>query len=220
MKLLSKFLLIFMFQIPGIIQADMLGGDVVILTNIYNSMLNQIKIIKEELEELKKASDLAKQTTDVMSGLKHEYDFVKDFDFNSELHNIVAKFSDLIDFDEFSNINSPEEKLKLKWEKIKKRLESNKNGVEQRTEKELEDLKRRLKSTVVYEEMRNRFLQEVIDPTSVTDKDFQSRIASSTAILAAVVLEEQIKKKENDLVAREKLVDEMKWDADFINFLE
>lgn len=173
---------------------------------------------------MKSVSDSAMKTRELMGAVQEEYHFVDNFNLDNEVNSIVSDFADLTYIDELSNVKDPEQKYNLIRMEINKRFKESEGGVVNqdppRTEQDIEALERRLRALEAYEKMRDKYLKEAANSEAETDKDIQQRIASSTSMLAYIELERQIEEKERELMAKEKLLDQMRWDAEFVNYLE
>lgn len=201
------------------VSADVAGADVKILSGIYAKTIEQIKVLREDLEQMKFLSDTAKQTTEIMGAVQEEYDFINNFNLENEINNIVSDFADLTYIDELANAKNPEDKYNLIRGEIDKRFkEENQSGTDI-SKAEKDALEARLRALEAYEVMRNKYMKEAMNPSAKTDKDLQSNISSSTSTLAALALEEKIRQKEQELLAKEKVMDQMRWDAEFTNYL-
>ncbi len=221
MKTLKPIVLITALLCFNSAYADVAGADVKILSSMYAKMIEQIKVMRDELDQMKFLSESAKQTTEIMGAVQEEYHWINNFNLENEINGIVQDFTNLTYIDELAGAKDPETKYDLIRAEIDRRFsDEEKSTGTTISDEEKEALEKRLRALEAYEKMRDKYLSESLKPTGESDKDIQSNIASSTSMLAALALEDRIRQKEQELLEKEKLMDQIRWDSEFTSYLK
>lgn len=216
-NLLSKGLFIVLALTSANASQAFSPGDTKVLTQIYAQMKEQLETLKDELEEVKAVNDELFQAREYLQAVRHEYEFVTRFDPDGELRSLVNWSDGMTNLNDLDSGNWQQRWRLLSSEVDKRFKRSNASDPLKEASKDaaLEDFSEIEQTAYLRDYYRNRALSD----TPKSTKDLHRQTASSTAMMTSIMLEERTERLEKEAAKRQRLMDGLEWDHQFMQFL-
>ncbi len=201
------------------VNADMVGGDVAYLSQLFIKAKEQLKTLRDNLDEIKTTNDTLKNSLNTMSDMKKEYDFWKDFNLNSHLDDVKRHYLNGTLLDELAATDDNYARFELTRAIANRRTKAvDPQG------NSLPDPLLGLTETDDY--LLNNSLSisyldtsESVLKDDLSSKDIQRINASSTAILASEALDRKARRIKEEIRRREIALDMLDRERNFMNYL-
>ena len=190
---------------PRCASADMFGGsDSVIilkLTTIYNALKNYYDQAMELVQEAKTQSDNLKKLSDLAKDTKKEYDFVTNFSFQRELDKIKGDIEGLTNLDNLDG-KSTEQIVQLLTNEIDRRFRYGTPEERQRAS----ELKSQLSDIERLNEIKKAKTNEAVEMGSnkQSQANYMASISSSCALMSSLELAQAQRRLEEEMVREDQ----------------
>lgn len=193
------------------------GGDVAVLSKILIETKKQVKALQDQLEEAKAANDEILKVRDTLKDMKDEYEYLSDFNPKAEVAAIERWAEDFTNLDDLADAKSAEQRWSLLYGEVGKRFK--KSGIKDE-KKVMEEAKKLFAEQEKQRALLKKYKAAALElDANATSKDLQQQIASSTALTASLLMEQKIASLEKEIAAREAIIKQVEWDAEFVSYL-
>ena len=100
-------IMVLLLIVPSVVRADLFGGDVAILSQMYSNMVQQLKTLREELDNIKAVNSTLKDTYKAIDSVRKEYDFWQNVDVKRDMDDVVDHYLDGTVIDELVETDDP-----------------------------------------------------------------------------------------------------------------
>ncbi len=202
------------------VNADMVGGDVAYLSQLFIKAKEQLKTLRDNLDEIKTTNDTLKNSMNLMNDMKKEYDFWQDFNLNAHVDDVKRHYLNGTLIDELIETDDNYARFELT------------RAIANRRTKAIDPQGNNLPDTVLGPTESDDYLLNVSLSDSYLDvsdsvlnddlstKDIQRINASSTAILASEALDRKARRIKDEIRRREITLDMLDRERDFMNYLK
>ncbi len=189
------------------------AGSTMKLSAILAQLKEEYKGIMDQLEEAKAASETMTEINKISGEIYEEYKFINDFSIDNEIRMITNDIKGLSGLGGWSETDD-EGKFRLLRAEIDRRFEDN-------PEKK-KDLLNQVSEMERLEALKQKKLEEAAQAGngSMNDKNLNSSIASSNALLSAIALSEEQQKIQDQMKKEGSAQDAKAYEDSFIEFLD
>ncbi len=193
--------------------ADMFGGDTAYLSKMYAEMLKQYKVLKNQLEEAKATSDTMTEIYEVSGEVYDEYKFIQEFSTENEIRRVTRDIQGLTGLTGLSDTDD-EGKFRILRSEINRRFKDDPEN--------LENLNNQISELERLEALKKAKIEEAARAGAgeLNDKNLNSSIASSNALIAAMKIAEQQAQLQKQMDQQQNVKDAKAHEDGFIEFLD
>lgn len=194
------------------------AAEVAKLAELIDLAKSRLRKLKDSLDELQATNDTLVKAKDTLRDIQKEYEFASNFDPEQELKQLVDEFSDefgdLYSIKEFLNEEDDKKRIDIFLDEMDKRLKRADENMDDRT---LDSLKKRRQALAA---LKQHYAEYAVSGKSkeLTEKDLSFITASSTAILAADVIEKKQQAVERQIMIQENRIRELEHQQDMLKF--
>lgn len=194
------------------------AAEVAKLAELIDLAKKRLRSLKDSLDELQATNDTLVKAKDTLRDIQKEYEFASNFDPERELKQLVDEFNDefgnLYSIKEFLSEDDDRKRIDIFLDEMDKRLKRADENIDDGT---LESLKKRRQALAA---LKKHYAEYAVSGKAkeLTEKDLSFITASSTAILAADVIEKKQQAVERQIMIQENRIRELEHQQDMLKF--
>lgn len=201
-------------------RADMMGGDIKVLMDVYVTLKKQLDELKTQVDELKVANQSIQDVRDTINDLNEQYQFIRDFNPKAEVRELQSWGDSITRLDDFSDARSFEDKWSIIQGEIDRRVEEAKRSDPHATEKSGQALEQTLEAMKENDRQLNNYRNAARSSTTSENARYLQQLqASSSAMTASLLLEQKQARMEEEIHRREVLLEQIQWEHSFLKYL-
>ncbi len=194
------------------------AAEVAKLAELIDLAKQRLRKLKDSLDELQATNDTLVKAKDTLRDIQKEYEFASNFDPERELRQSVSEFNDefgnLYSIKTFLSEDDDAKRMDIFLDEMDKRLKSVDEDVDEDT---LEALKKRRQALAA---LKQHYAEYAVSGKgkALTEKDLSFITASSSAILAADVIEKKQQAVERQILIQENRIRELEHQQEMLKF--
>lgn len=203
-------------------RADVIGGDVAILSKIYAQTLEEVDLLTKQVDTLKKANDTIVDVKDTIKALKDEYDFATNFSMDKVVEDILGDIDDATYLNELLDAEDSMSKYDYLMAMVDKRFTEEPGNKSPHNKVPKEQLKKMIDSLETLIKLKEHFATLALTSNTANSgntKDILLRLTTSNEMMATAHLEEKIEKLEQELEFKKERMMAIQRDISFLGYL-